>query len=684
MIPYRRIRIAIVVGSLCIFGMWAVPAVPQDDAETQAEPTEEIESAPGSIPTFSPETLAQATTVEDLEIPILQLEVLLKPMTLSELEIEAAAWYEAVKAKAKEVSRAELAVQRQNLEIQETKEAEKAVQEAEKALERSQEAEVSPTGEAEDAEDAEKLEQAEEKAQEKLEEALAELEEAAEIEEEQKADEEVQEAIESSEEILEEVEAEKEGRDLDEDEESEESQAEGPLDEGQVDDAPIDAEGNVGEAETGEEEGDEDPENVTDVAEIQEEIQAADVEVADLDSDEEKEEVQQDLEKIELQLELEIEEKAEVKTNLLESLNELRDQQTALVDRFDTVLNELQRKGGDVELYRKYADAITAVKIDVQDTEAFWVTVLGWLRSDEGGKRWAINLGKFFGILLGFGLASLVVGNVVNRSLSMIPNMSRLLREFIVNLVSNGLLLVGLLLALTALEVSLGPLLALVGGASFVLAFALQSNLSNFASGLMILFYKPFDVGDQVEIAGLKGYVKSISLASTRLSDMSESTWITVPNETIWSGVITNFTPSEVEHRFVTFPVRVGYQHSIRRVKHILLDVATSYPLVMDQPPPYGFIWEFAEDHIEIWIGASVQQAHYWVAYEELRIAVQERFAEEGISFAIPLGQEAEMDGDAPLGMLLETDVIEKYKALDAERPKGGNINFLNDVGGMD
>lgn len=77
---------------------------------------------------------------------------------------------------------------------------------------------------------------------------------------------------------------------------------------------------------------------------------------------------------------------------------------------------------------------------------------------------------------------------------------SELFRDFTVITIKRGVLVLGALLALASLGVSLGPVLALVGGASFVLAFALQSNLGNFASGLMLLVSKPFDVGDEVRV----------------------------------------------------------------------------------------------------------------------------------------------------------------------------------------
>ena len=93
---------------------------------------------------------------------------------------------------------------------------------------------------------------------------------------------------------------------------------------------------------------------------------------------------------------------------------------------------------------------------------------------------------------------------------------SHLLRDFIISSSGRIIVLIGVLLGLSALEVNLAPLLAIIGAAGFVVAFALQGTLSNFASGLLIMVFKPFDVGDEVEVGGgIKGRVTRVSIFST-------------------------------------------------------------------------------------------------------------------------------------------------------------------------
>ena len=90
------------------------------------------------------------------------------------------------------------------------------------------------------------------------------------------------------------------------------------------------------------------------------------------------------------------------------------------------------------------------------------------------------------------------------------------------------------------LEVNIGPFLAAIGATGFILGFALQGTLSNFAAGLMILLYRPYDIGDFVNVAGTNGTVSAMSLVSTTLK--SDNQVVTIPNGSIWGGIITNGT----------------------------------------------------------------------------------------------------------------------------------------------
>jgi small conductance mechanosensitive channel len=109
-----------------------------------------------------------------------------------------------------------------------------------------------------------------------------------------------------------------------------------------------------------------------------------------------------------------------------------------------------------------------------------------------------------------------------------------------VNCIRKLTFVVGLVVALSMLEVNIGPFLAAIGATGFILGFALQGTLSNFAAGLMSLLYRPYDIGDFVNVAGTSGTVSAMSLVSTTLK--SDNQVVTIPNSSIWAGIITSGT----------------------------------------------------------------------------------------------------------------------------------------------
>ena len=107
--------------------------------------------------------------------------------------------------------------------------------------------------------------------------------------------------------------------------------------------------------------------------------------------------------------------------------------------------------------------------------------------------------------------------------------MSQLAHRMIVSTVSSLVMIFGLLIALSQLGISLGPLLAGLGVAGFIIGFALQDTLSNFASGIMILIYRPYDVGDLIDVGGVYGEVNKMTLVTTSILTL-DNQMIVVPN----------------------------------------------------------------------------------------------------------------------------------------------------------
>lgn len=326
-------------------------------------------------------------------------------------------------------------------------------------------------------------------------------------------------------------------------------------------------------------------------------------------------------------------EKAEARKNLLNFLTVLRAQQTALVDRFNIVLTALEKKGGKVEEYRQYVAAVSGVKVDISDMEAMWATVSGWLMSGEGGLRWLKNISVFVVIVLVAMFLSGLVSRALRKVLARSRQASRLLEDFMVVTVKRLIIAVGILVGLAALEVNVGPLLAVIGAAGFVIAFALQDSLGNFASGILILVFKPFDVGDTVQVAGVLGKVQSMNLLAVQIRTLDNKAVI-VPNNQVWSDAITNVTGTST--RRVDLVFGIGYGDDMETAQGILEDVVSKHEKILKDPEPVIRVHELGDSSVNFICRPWVKSADYWDVYWDLTRGVKERFDAEGVSIPFP------------------------------------------------
>jgi len=374
-------------------------------------------------------------------------------------------------------------------------------------------------------------------------------------------------------------------------------------------------------------------EKADDAQQVAEETMTPSVDAADLEQADQLEQVAEQAREA-------ADDKEEVKLTIVERVTELRDQRAALADRLDVVLDELEAKGGEVDAYRKYIVAVSGVDIDVSDTSATWTTIVGWLKSEQGGRRWAWNLGKFFGLILGFWLLSVFVGRAFDRATANSERMSSLLRAFmskmlrrVVLLFGVIVLLFGVILAVAAMEINISPMLAAIGGAAFVIAFALQGTLSNFASGLLILSYRPFDVGDVVDAGGVSGRVDSMNLVSTHIRTFDNKLMI-VPNNQIWGNVITNASGSD--ERRIDLIFGIGYGDDIGKAQTILEQVVRDHELVLEDPEPVIHVHELADSSVNFICRPWTRTDDYWTVYWDLTRTVKEEFDRQGVSIPFP------------------------------------------------
>lgn len=328
------------------------------------------------------------------------------------------------------------------------------------------------------------------------------------------------------------------------------------------------------------------------------------------------------------------------KVNLLEAVTLLRAERTLLLDNLRAVVDELHSKTdtkdestlAKIADYRLYISGVSGIDVDVTDSTSTWVALKGWVVSPEGGMRWIINIGSFLGILILAWVLSRLLSRLMGKALGTLT-LPALLREFLTNSIRWIVMIIGIIWALSALEISVAPLLAMVGAAGFIIAFAMQDSLSNFASGLMILFFRPFDIGDVVDAGGVSGKVSSMNLVSTTIRTFDNKTMV-VPNSKIWSDVITNATG--VTERRVDMEFGIGYDDDIDQAQEILEEIVNAHPKVLKSPAPNIKMSALADSSVNFICRPWVDPADYWDVYWDVTKAVKVRFDEAGIGIPYP------------------------------------------------
>jgi small conductance mechanosensitive channel len=311
----------------------------------------------------------------------------------------------------------------------------------------------------------------------------------------------------------------------------------------------------------------------------------------------------------------------------------------------------LQRLDQTATKYQKLLITVTgAVTADVIDKD-----VLVDLASDaisqgrdwveDNGPNYAFRFLLFIVILVFFRMLGRLTRRLVRRTLASDRiQASQLLREMSASFIGNAVFVLGIIFGLTQMGVELGPILAGVGIAGFIVGFALQDVLGNFAAGVILLSIRPYDVGDMVEAAGVFGEVSHMSLVATTILTIDNQTLV-IPNGKIWGDVIKNVTFQKIRRVDMTF--RVSYADNIDHAESVLAGILTDDPRVLEDPEPLLKVHKLEENAVEFIVRPWVETADYWNVYWDVTRAVKRRFDEEGITIPLPQ-REVHVVSDAP------------------------------------
>lgn len=304
----------------------------------------------------------------------------------------------------------------------------------------------------------------------------------------------------------------------------------------------------------------------------------------------------------------------------------LRRERDALIDQLEVVLASLEAKGGDVEEIRQYVAA-------VKGRSELWHDVWSWIASGEGGLRWLLRIGLFVLVIVVSRFAARLLGRLTHRAVDSFRQGSKLLKDFLANTVRRIVFFVGLVVALSFLGIDVGPFLAAIGAIGFIIGFALQGTLNNLASGVMILLYHPYDLGDVVTVAGVTGSVEEMHLASTTILK-ADNQVVVVPNGKIWGDIITNATGNDTRRADMTF--QVAYDEDPARVEAVLNEIVAAHPLVLDEPEPTIRLTDLGESAVTFVVRPWAKTGDVWAVTCDVTRSVKERFDAEGITIPFP------------------------------------------------
>lgn len=262
-----------------------------------------------------------------------------------------------------------------------------------------------------------------------------------------------------------------------------------------------------------------------------------------------------------------------------------------------------------------------------------------------------------WGIKIVLALLIYLVGKWIAKRITRVINglmeraeMDATLVNFLGNIVYAFLLAAVILAALDTLGVPVTSLLAVLGAAGLAIGLALKDSLGNFASGVMLVMFRPFKQGDFVEVAGVSGTVSEVRIFSTILTT-PDNKEVIIPNGQVGADTITNYSAND--QRRVDMVFGVGYDDDLKVARQVLTDLCANHPLILEDPATKIFVANLGDSSVDFNVRPWVKTDDYWTVYGDL--LEQGKIALEEAGCSIPYPQsDVHLHAQNPLSDLMK------------------------------
>lgn len=254
--------------------------------------------------------------------------------------------------------------------------------------------------------------------------------------------------------------------------------------------------------------------------------------------------------------------------------------------------------------------------------------------------------GEFVEFLLGIGIKLAISIAVIVIGFWLANKLSKTVRKvltkkdtdaslvgFLSSLTSTGLKILVLVTAITQLGVEMTSFIAILGAAGFAIGMAFSGTLANFAGGVMILFFKPFKIGDYVNMQGEEGTVEEVLIFNTILSTIDNKIVI-LANGAVANGTIVNYT--KAENRRVDWSFGIAYGDDLQVAKELLNKFIAEDIRILKSPAPFVGLGELGDSSVNLATRAWVNHSDYWDVHFDMNERVYNEFGAAGLSIPFP------------------------------------------------